>query len=47
MSHLRRAPGPLDGDSTLITLMNVLLTHANSGIADTEMGGAQGRALEG
>lgn len=35
-------PGPLDGDSTLLTLMNVLLSHANSGSADTEMGGAQG-----
>lgn len=35
-------PGPLDGDSTLLTLMNMLLSHANSGSADTEMGGAQG-----
>ena len=43
VSHLPRSPRPLDGDFTLITLMNMLLTHANSGSTDTEMGGAQGR----
>ncbi|KAI4584838.1 hypothetical protein MJG53_006372 [Ovis ammon polii x Ovis aries] len=41
VSHLPRSPGPLDGDFTLITLMNMLLTHANSGSTDIEMGGAQ------
>lgn len=42
VSHLPRSPGPLDGDFTLIMLMDMLLTHANSGSTDTEMGGAQG-----
>lgn len=42
MSHLPRSPGPLDGDFTLTTLMNMLLTHANSGSTHTKMGGAQG-----
>ena len=42
VSHLPRSPGPLDGDFTLIMLMDMLLTHANFGSTDTEMGGAQG-----
>ena len=42
VSHLPCSPGPLDGDFTLIMLMDMLLTHANFGSTDTEMGGAQG-----
>lgn len=30
VSRLQRPPGPLDWDSTLIMLMNVQLTHANT-----------------